>query len=137
MLDITEHIIIPFNEIEITAIRAQGAGGQHINKTSTAVQLKYQIKMSSLPDDVKDRLLLLQDSRISKKGVITIKAQKSRSQIQNKNNALNRLKAIIQCALKPHTPRKATKPTKASMKKRIEQKKQRGAVKELRKKVNL
>ena len=135
MLLITENIQLPLSEISLKAIRAKGPGGQHVNKVSSALQLTFDITASSLPVDIKERLLSLNDHRISKEGVITIKAQDSRSQIQNKEIAFNRLKEMILQNLKPQKLRRPTKPTKSSIKKIKEDKKRRSEIKAMRKKV--
>ncbi len=132
MLRISDHITIPDTEIDIHAVRSQGAGGQHVNKVSTAIHLRFDIAASSLPESCKAQLLLLKDHRISRDGVITIKAQQSRSQEQNREDALARLRELIQRAMIPRKKRKATKPTKGSKQKRIEHKKKRGRLKALR-----
>lgn len=132
MLHISPHIAIPESEIDIHAVRAQGAGGQHVNKVSTAIHLRFDISASSLPERCKEQLLLLKDHRISRDGVITIKAQQSRSQEQNREDALARLRELIQRAASPRKKRKATKPTRGSHQRRIEQKKKRGRLKSLR-----
>jgi len=132
MLHISHHVVIPDTEIDIHAVRAQGAGGQHVNKVSTAIHLRFDITASSLPEQHKEQLLLLKDHRISKDGVITIKAQESRSQEQNREDALARLRELIQRAAIPRKKRKATKPTKGSKQRRIEHKKKRGRLKSLR-----
>ena len=132
MLYISPNISIPEREIALHAVRAQGSGGQHVNKVSTAVHLRFDIVASSLPEQCKERLLLLRDHRISRDGVVTIKAQQSRSQEQNREEALARLRDLIQRAAIPRKKRKATKPTRGSHQRRIEQKKKRGHLKTLR-----
>jgi ribosome-associated protein len=132
MFYISPNIAIPDTEIEIHAVRSQGAGGQHVNKVSTAIHLRFDISASSLPEQYKEQLLLLRDHRISRDGVITIKAQESRSQEQNREEALTRLRELIQRAMISRKKRKATKPTKSSKQRRIEHKKKRGRLKTLR-----
>jgi ribosome-associated protein len=124
--------MIPDPEIDIHAMRSQGAGGQHVNKVSSAVHLRFDIKTSSLPPFYKEELLKLRDSRISDDGVITIKAQQYRSQEQNREDALNRLRELIQSVAVPRKKRKPTKPTKSSKQRRLESKAKRGRLKALR-----
>jgi ribosome-associated protein len=126
------HFTIPDSEIDIHAMRSQGAGGQHVNKVSSAVHLRFDIGASSLPPFYKDELLKLKDHRISDDGVITIKAQQHRSQEQNREDALNRLRLLIQSVAVPRKKRKPTKPTKSSQNRRLESKKKTGRLKALR-----
>ena len=132
MLKINEHINIPEDEIDISAIRAQGAGGQNVNKVSSAIHLRFDIGASSLPEHVKQRLLKKNDQRISSEGVVVIKAQNHRSQDKNRSEALARLAGLVRSAL--HTPRKRipTRPGRTVKKKRLEDKRKRGSLKKLR-----
>jgi ribosome-associated protein len=116
-------------EVETSAIRAQGAGGQNINKVSSAIHLRFDIPASSLPDDVKQRLLALQDSRITREGVLVLKAQQFRTQELNRLDAFARLHALVNSVALPPKPRKATQPTYASRQRRLESKTQRSAIK--------
>jgi ribosome-associated protein len=131
----TSPITISPDEVEISAIRAQGAGGQNVNKVSSAVHLRFDIRVSSLPEPIKERLLALADQRITGDGVVVIKAQTSRSQEANRAEALQRLNELVNSVAVPPKPRRPTKPTYGSKQRRLEGKSQRSAIKAGRGKV--
>jgi len=135
MLFISHNVSIPVNEINMQAIRAQGAGGQHVNKVSTAIHLRFDIKTSSLPEFYKERLLAMSDHHITKDGVIIIKSQEHRSQDMNKQIAQEKLVEIIRQATIIKKARRTTKPSKSAKGKRMDKKTQRGKTKNLRGKV--
>ncbi|BAY15055.1 hypothetical protein NIES2109_63750 (plasmid) [Nostoc sp. HK-01] len=135
MLQIKNKIIIPDSELEISAIRSQGAGGQNVNKVATAIHLRFDIEASSLPAFYKQQLLKLNDRRITQDGVVVIKAQEHRSQEQNREEALQRLKQLILSAVVLPQIRKPTKPTRSSQKKRLDSKTKRSQIKSMRRQV--
>ena len=135
MLTLSQQVAIPDHELEFNAIRAQGPGGQHVNKVSSAIHLRFDIKASSLPDFYKQRLLQWRDQRISKDGIIIIKAQRYRTRDQNRDDALQRLRALIIDATAVQKRRRATKPSQQSQRKRVDSKTRRGQIKALRGKI--
>ncbi|UBF30663.1 aminoacyl-tRNA hydrolase (plasmid) [Kovacikia minuta CCNUW1] len=132
MLKITNRTAIPLSDIEFSAIRSQGAGGQNVNKVATAIHLRFDINASSLSPIYKERLLNLGDSRITKDGIIIIKAQQHRTQEQNKEDALNRLQELLQSVTVTPKKRKPTKPSRSARKKRLDSKTKRAQLKSLR-----
>ena len=135
MLNISANVALADDEIDISAIRARGAGGQNVNKVSSAIHLRFDINASSLPDFYKQRLLNLRDRRISKDGVVVIKARKYRSRDKNRTDALERLQKLIRGAALARKVRLPTEPTKAARKKRLDSKTRRGLLKNMRRRV--
>jgi ribosome-associated protein len=136
MLKVSEQVIIPSSEIDISAVRSSGAGGQNVNKVASAIHLRFDILASSLADRYKEKLMTLNDSRISTDGVIVIKAQQFRTQQQNQEDALKRLKNLIKSVLIPPKKRFVTKPTQGAKRKRLDSKAKRGQLKASRRKVD-
>jgi ribosome-associated protein len=136
MLIINHHITISADELDISAIRSQGAGGQNVNKVSSAIHLRFDVRASALPEFYKQRLLALHDSRITKDGIIVIKAQQFRTQEKNRADALQLLQALIRSATQVQKARRPTKPSRNARKKRTDSKTQRGRTKSLRGKVH-
>lgn len=135
MIRISSKFSIPDNEVELQAIRSQGSGGQNVNKVSTAIQLFFDIRASSLPEFYKNRLLAMRDHRITEAGVVVIKSQEHRSQEKNREAALKRLQQIVRSAGATEKRRKPTRPTRSSQRKRLQKKTERSQIKALRGKI--
>lgn len=135
-MPVIHKFLLDEREVEFSAIRAQGAGGQNVNKVSSAIHLRFDIAASSLPDEIKERLLALSDSRITQEGVLVLKAQQHRTQEMNRSDALARLQGVIDSVSNPPRARRATKPTYGSRQRRLEGKSQRSSTKALRGRVD-
>ncbi len=136
MIPITEHIALDEREVEFDMIRAQGAGGQNVNKVSSAVHMRFDIRASTLPEDLKAAVLATDDRRVTKDGIVVIKAQSYRSQDKNRAEALERLVTLLRHAARPAKPRKPTRPTRASQQRRVQRKVTHGRTKQLRGRVS-
>ncbi len=136
MIRISDTLVLPPGEVELTQIRASGPGGQNVNKVSTAVHLRFDIKASSLPDHCKEKLLSAADQRITNDGCVIIKAQQYRSLEKNREDALQRLATLIRRTLKRSKPRKQTRPSSSSRQKRLDKKNRQGKQKKLRRKIS-
>ena len=137
MISLSATVSLDEDELEFTAIRAQGSGGQNVNKVSSAIHLRFDIRASSLPEFYKERLLAWRDARITREGIVVIKAQQFRTQEKNREDAIARLVQLIRDATVVQKPRRPTRPTRASQKRRVDGKTQRGRIKSLRGRVDL